>query len=695
MVDVESSVNSTTSSLLPSETNIVYPPPDIRKIVDRTASFVARNDRAFEDKVRESKRGNPQFSFLNPGDPYNAYYRMEIARNLTGEAPAPIPEQFKSSQALPEPIAMALQTPAPPVNQVPVTPPPFQFKLDAPPISAQDFDIIKLTALFAARNGPQFRVGLAQREGRNYQFDFTKPGHSLFPVFNRLVEQYSAVLLPPKTTLARLAQARSNKHQNLERVMSRVEYSLYEESQRKKAKEKEDKERMAYASIDWHDFVIVQTLEFTETDQGLELPPPLRLEDFATMSLMERRAAAMNQAPPPESVSKPEPSVVKKESNSMEDSLPQPESSPQFQVPAPPSIPPSAASNAPMKIRKDYIPKAMAPKSGSDATQACPICGDLFPMSEIDEHIRVESLDPKWKEQKAVLEARQRDSNLLRSSADVAKHLKHFSSYRSDLFGSDEVGIGRKIEEDAERRKQAEREKVVYDGFTTLVSNIPGALSAAGGLSRTPLIEDQIAAIHRKHENMTSNPGHSSIPQPPHNHQQPGGPPMHPPSFAPPPFTGAPYAGFPPPPPREMYAPPPMPFYPGMGRYAPMDQESKRFKPDDPLSMLIPEKQWINMHPAPYSVQVAVPNDSQHPEWNLKGQTLWLENLPAATTLQQVKDKIAELLQFPASKQKLTVHPAHPHIGPQIGKNALSLAVYNIPPNSTLELAIKERGGKK
>ena len=65
-------------------------------------------------------------------------------------------------------------------------------------------DIIKLTALFTARRGRPFLAALSAREGRNYQFDFLRPTHSLFGYFNRLVEQYSKVLLPSKEMLAQL-----------------------------------------------------------------------------------------------------------------------------------------------------------------------------------------------------------------------------------------------------------------------------------------------------------------------------------------------------------------------------------------------------------------------------------------------------------------------------------------------------------
>ena len=54
-------------------------------------------------------------------------------------------------------------------------------------------DLIKLTAMFVARNGRQFMTNLINREMKNYQFDFLKPQHSNFPYFTKLVEQYTKV----------------------------------------------------------------------------------------------------------------------------------------------------------------------------------------------------------------------------------------------------------------------------------------------------------------------------------------------------------------------------------------------------------------------------------------------------------------------------------------------------------------------
>lgn len=56
-------------------------------VIDRTASFVARsaNPPQFEDKIREGQRSDPKFSFLNPADPYHAYYRHKMDKVLQGD----------------------------------------------------------------------------------------------------------------------------------------------------------------------------------------------------------------------------------------------------------------------------------------------------------------------------------------------------------------------------------------------------------------------------------------------------------------------------------------------------------------------------------------------------------------------------------------------------------------------------------
>lgn len=60
----------------------------ISAVIDKTATFVAnsQNPPQFEDKIREGQRSDPKFSFLNPLDPYHAYYRHRLDKISRGES---------------------------------------------------------------------------------------------------------------------------------------------------------------------------------------------------------------------------------------------------------------------------------------------------------------------------------------------------------------------------------------------------------------------------------------------------------------------------------------------------------------------------------------------------------------------------------------------------------------------------------
>lgn len=100
-------------------------------------------------------------------------------------------------------------------------------------------DIMKLTALFTARRGRAFLASLSAREGRNFQFDFLRPTHSLFGYFNRLVEQYSKVLLPSKEMLAQLKERTQEGARWKELEIARKR-ARWEQLKREKEKKRED-----------------------------------------------------------------------------------------------------------------------------------------------------------------------------------------------------------------------------------------------------------------------------------------------------------------------------------------------------------------------------------------------------------------------------------------------------------------------
>lgn len=54
-------------------------------IVDKTASFVARNGPEFENRIRQNEINNSKFNFLNPADAYHAYYQHKVKEFREGK----------------------------------------------------------------------------------------------------------------------------------------------------------------------------------------------------------------------------------------------------------------------------------------------------------------------------------------------------------------------------------------------------------------------------------------------------------------------------------------------------------------------------------------------------------------------------------------------------------------------------------
>ncbi|EKG11770.1 SWAP/Surp [Macrophomina phaseolina MS6] len=486
---------------------MIRPPKDLQETIEKTASYVSRNGRAFIERLRGNHKGNPKFAFVFDDDPFHEYFQWRIEEHKNGRG-----SQLGTGRVAED----GTIHPAKPTG--PTEPPEFHFSARMPNINAQDLDVIKLTARFAAKNGRAFTTQLAQREASNSQFDFLRPQHSLNQFFNRLVEQYKELLSGEneEERKAQLEENVKNKFNMLEKAKARAEWVKYQEKQREEKEKKEEDERIAYAEIDWHDFVVVETVLFTEADEQADLPPPTSLNDLQSASLEQKAAMSLRphdmrieEAMPDEDLSQwsqPPPAVQ----------MPQPQVlpyQPQQQATYPAEYPPqrtaqeeeeerlirerreqaertqqaqAAAKAGPpqMKIRSDYVPRAQAKRK--NVTQApCPNCRQLIDVDEMEQHMRVELLDPRWKEQKAKADARYATSNL--STQDVANNLKRLASQRDDIFDPT-TGARISPEEEARRKRAANG----YDGQPTTAD--AAQMAQMQGMN----IQEQIRQIHQK-----------------------------------------------------------------------------------------------------------------------------------------------------------------------------------------------------
>lgn len=732
MMDVE--LPDAASALQGKVTGVIIPPPDIRTVVDKTAMFVAKNGKSFETRILNSGEGKTaKFNFLKAYDPYNAYYEMKIREFEEGSGTTAPDNKVTSEAAVQRDVEetkgpggsyssmVGVSTSASSLSVIKTAMmnplarfslsvkgasgsssiedlPQYDFQLVHPSgLSALDVDIIKLTAQYTAVSGREFLGGLAQREQRNPQFDFLKPTHMLFSYFTSLVDAYAKVL-QPSTYLQELVQQKNDKFRCLEHSVHRWEITRQDEERRRRDVSVADAERSAFHSIDWHDFVVVETIDFAEDE------------------LLMRATEGMTL-----------------ESSSLPLSVPPPPPPPPH-LPLPLVNPEKDDDIAGLNIVSgaDYIPRVAytnAPRSV--ATMIDPVSGRAIPVDQFEEHMRIQLMDPKWREQQARFLEKQQDSGFAAGSS-IADSLTQFAKQRGDIFGSAEGEEARIAQEEARRRKRIEEtNRLIWDGHQSSVAAImqqrieqsmaapvslpissgPGigpslapsySGSALGMPPAPPLAQTDDGSMPARGRTMVlpawmteeQKQEHVSMPPPP-----PPPPPPNPGMQITMPINSSglsssvPLSG--------MQIPMQMPMsvlIPGMQMQMPlamppaMNQEdgpgpTKKPRQDD--DELVPEAEFAARFPTGIiEIGVLAPIDSSNANFNLRGQEETV-SVNIMATIKQLKDLLTEKFGgMPGNKMQLKG---------RLGflKDTQSLASLNIGDKSKLELSLRSRGGKK
>jgi len=402
----------TTNGRAQPPAGVVVPPPAIREKLEKTAGFVVRQGPrgpAFEHKLVLKAHEQTWASFVLSNDPYHPYYEWFKEEIIAGRG-------VGQENAAPK---------APEKPKGPVAPPAFRFSAKMPQINAKDLEVLRLTALYTAKNGEAFKRTLTHKESNNFQFDFLRPTHSYYTYFVNLVDQYKILLDHENDKERRIEELRRNiedRFHLLGRAKQRAEYTKYQEQQKQAEEKRIEDEKREYASIDWHDFIVVATLTFDQAEDQAELAPPTSLNNLQTASLEQKAQNSLQplnrrideaapdeetyynvgqqQMPPP--VPSPAPQA-----------LPQrPMYSPPPQAAFPMAPPPvhdeeeerrirernaereraeqamaAARGAGPMRIRENYVPRAAAKKQQS-GMGVCPNCHQLIPYEELDDHVR-------------------------------------------------------------------------------------------------------------------------------------------------------------------------------------------------------------------------------------------------------------------------------------------------------------------
>ncbi|XP_002971215.2 probable splicing factor 3A subunit 1 [Selaginella moellendorffii] len=393
--------------------------------VDRF-EITARNGVDFERKITADNQ-ILKFSFLKPSDPYHAYYQHKVSEAKSSGAPSSITAAVQA-QSKPPPLEdhpssrkfhtllQDLQSTEPSKVVELQEPEPEEFLLDFPEgLSAKDVDIIKLTAIFAARHGSEFLTGLASREHYNLQFSFLKPESSLHKIFTGLCHSYSKLLEAPTALIDKLKRE-LDKSVILERCLHRAEWEKSQKELRDKGEE--DDERMN--SIDWHEFVVVETIQFVD-EEDAALPSPMtqmdviRRKEVMDITLLEDHFPDERRANAEEF----------------------------FQVIVP------AGEEPPMTIVRNWKrPEEMietGDKYAHTKTVISPITSELIPVSKMEEHMRISLIHPKFKEEKERMMSKRRNLGTLASNEEIARNVMSLAPARPDLFGTTEEEVANAV----------------------------------------------------------------------------------------------------------------------------------------------------------------------------------------------------------------------------------------------------------
>lgn len=628
---------------------LIYPPPDIRTIVDKTARFAAKNGVDFENKIREKEAKNPKFNFLSITDPYHAYYKKMVYDFSEGRVEAP-----KVPQAVKEHVKKAEFVPSAP-------PPAYEFSADPSTINAYDLDLIRLVALFVARNGRQFLTQLMTREARNYQFDFLKPAHCNFTYFTKLVDQYQKVLVPSTNVVAQLQDDATNKKRLIEDINYRVSWEKHQKGLKDREEAEAEKERQAYASIDWHDFVVVQTVDFQPGDTS-QLPPLCTPKDVGARILLEARNEMQKAAAEMQEMD------MEESDSDDEDAVQAPEA-PAFTAP----LPPTKQKDV---IVRDYDPKrnvTQKPKAVENWIIS-PLTGERIPSDKLAEHVRYNTVDSQYKEDRdRHIGERSTEEPVLALGADISRNLGNFAERRTDIFGvgGEQTMIGKKLGE--EDNSQQGQNKLIWDGTEETRDMITRAVQ------NKVTLDQQINEIHRQH-GFVADPSKEKIgAQQVPRHQSTQGNVTITQGITN--IPGQMPSGWPPVPPMGM---------PGMPNQAlpPIRQmdfgggpPAKRPRTEDDL---IPEADWLKKVNGAISLNVHLP---QAPEHGMDGSIVQF-TIQVTAPMSELKQQIQDRYGMPVGKQKLMSDGL-------FVKDNMSSAFYNLADRTAIYLQVKERGGKK
>ncbi|EZG65939.1 splicing factor [Gregarina niphandrodes] len=458
--------------------DIIVPPPAVREVIDKTAQFVAKNGVEFEKRMMQEANANERFGFLFPNHGYRDYYDRKLQEVREGKVRTLVPvvpdvvKKVWEREAAAQEKRLALKNAAEGQGSgfealeldenedfmgsgetnIGLTGGGMErFSLIRPNVGAEEDEVIKLVARFAACSGQAFVSGLSQRERGNNAFDFLKASHPSHGYFRSLMDSYARIIKLNREgedeffTKSRLrvisrqaAMASCSADEDLkaplygEKLVRKLlaqmyvrqkHYAKINEEKRKK-EEAEAADKAAMASILWDRFVVVETITFTDADEQLPLPAP----DWTVHATPPEEPVQTAQDTPSETATKP--------------ATKPPPPPPPVAVVQPVAAVTAQVDGEEQKIilRPDYVRRPKRAVANNKYFK-CPITGQLVLAEEMSSHLKVLLLDKQWKKQRDDLLTKALADSAYAPDSDIETNIANFVLKRPDLFGTVEDEI--------------------------------------------------------------------------------------------------------------------------------------------------------------------------------------------------------------------------------------------------------------
>ena len=122
-------------------------------------------------------------------------------------------------------------------------------------------------------------------------------------------------------------------------------------------------------------------------------------------------------------------------------------------------------------VVSDYTLRMAGSGSSQPMTMIDPISGKMLPVSEVDQHMKVQLMDPRWRVEHKRFQDKQRESGFAEGGS-IADNLKQFARKREDIFGDKAKPANAAALAAAQEAEEKKKAEIIWDGDRSSIEEL-------------------------------------------------------------------------------------------------------------------------------------------------------------------------------------------------------------------------------